>query len=200
MTVLALGHCLCKIELVLPHVLLRPSPELCIVTLCLYAAADIAGIVLLERRINTARSPTQLSDLASAYCPVDVAATLRLRHSRRSKTVMSNEDNHIRPIEGEEMLDTRKLEQIATEFTGESLVIDGTEILGRNFDQVDASVRAILVKKNSAQGAVRIFGKEVWNVVTGPSEQGVVIVRLGEGEYCRLLGTPTIRLFRRSIS
>ncbi|CAK4031390.1 Hypothetical predicted protein [Lecanosticta acicola] len=113
---------------------------------------------------------------------------------------MSNGDSHVRPIKSEEMQDTTRLEEIAAELTGESLVIDGNEILGRNFDQVDASVRAILVKKNSAQGAVRVFGKEVWNVVTGPTEEGVVIVRLGEGEYCRLLGTPTIRLFRRSSS
>jgi len=37
---------------------------------------------------------------------------------------------------------------------------------------------------------VRVFGRDVWNVVTGPKEEGFVIVRLGEGEYCRLLGTP----------
>jgi hypothetical protein len=63
---------------------------------------------------------------------------------------------------------------------------------------VDSLVYAIFVKKQSAFGAVRVFGKEVTNVVTGPSEIGYILVavRSDEGETCRILGAPSVRYFR----
>ena len=78
--------------------------------------------------------------------------------------------------------------------------MDSQETIGTNFEKVDISVRAILVRKDCAEGAVRVFGNDIWNVVTGPKENGFVILRLSEGEYCRLLGTPTVRYFRRRSS
>jgi hypothetical protein len=63
---------------------------------------------------------------------------------------------------------------------------------------VEASVRAILIKIHGGGGAVRVFGNRVRNVVTGPDEiTGFKIIILNSGETCRLLGSPTLRYFRR---
>jgi len=50
------------------------------------------------------------------------------------------------------MQDDHKLEEKAVELSreGEPLVIDSEETIGTDFEMVDSSVRAILVKKNSA--------------------------------------------------
>jgi nucleoside-triphosphatase THEP1 len=70
------------------------------------------------------------------------------------------------------------------------------EEIGTAFKMVEPSVRAILVRKNSASGAVRVFGTSVRNVVTGPKEVGFVIVVVKSGEECMLLGSPSVRYFR----
>ncbi|OCL14012.1 hypothetical protein AOQ84DRAFT_359276 [Glonium stellatum] len=96
--------------------------------------------------------------------------------------------------------DDHKLEEKATQLSGVDLVID-PETIGTDFEMVDSSVRAILVKKHSAGGAVRVFGNPIRNVVTGPNEgAGFVIVIVGPGETCRLFGSPSIRYFRRCSS
>jgi len=95
--------------------------------------------------------------------------------------------------------DDQKLEERATQLFGEDLKIE-PEITGRNFELLDPLICAILVKKQGAAGAVRVFANnDIRNVVTGPNEIGSVIVavRTGEGEFCRILGTPSVRYFRR---
>ena len=67
---------------------------------------------------------------------------------------------------------------------GENLIIDSQDTIGKNFEKVDLSLRATLVKRNSAEGAVRVFGDDIRHVVTGPKENGFVIVSLSEAEYC----------------
>jgi len=96
--------------------------------------------------------------------------------------------------------DDQKLEEKATQLSGVDLVID-QEKIGTDFEMVDSSVRAILVKKHSADGAVRVFGKSIRNVVTGPKEgTGFVIVIVESVEECMLLGSPSVRYFRRRTS
>lgn len=63
---------------------------------------------------------------------------------------------------------------------------------------MDSSVCAILVKRNGRGGAVRKFGKEIDNLVTGPKEDpGYFIVVIQPGESCRLFGQPDVRFFYR---
>lgn len=58
----------------------------------------------------------------------------------------------------------------------------------------DPSVRAILVSKKSASGAVK---STTVNVVTDPEGKvGFVIVPIAEGEKCVLLGKISLRYFR----
>ncbi|QSS61745.1 hypothetical protein I7I51_03922 [Histoplasma capsulatum] len=99
-------------------------------------------------------------------------------------------------VSADDVGDTAKLEEKAASLAGENVVLDSSQTIGKNFQTVDSSVRAILIIKKSAEGAVRVFGKDIRNVVTGPNEDGFVIVAVKEGETCRLLGTPTIRYFR----
>lgn len=84
----------------------------------------------------------------------------------------------------------------------EQVILDPNEIVpdekvGENFEMVDSSVRAVLVKKCSARGAVRVNAPSMPNVVTGPDEKGWVIVVIRRGQTCMLLLTPTVRYFRR---
>jgi hypothetical protein len=60
---------------------------------------------------------------------------------------------------------------------------------------VDQSVCAILVKKNSANGAVRVDAPDMPNVVTGPDQKGFVIVVIFPGQTCRIFLNPTLRYF-----
>lgn len=81
---------------------------------------------------------------------------------------------------------------------GAEVLVDSEETIAKSFDTVDPSVCAILIKKHSAPGAVRLFGDKVVNVVTGPTEvTGYIILIKKPGETCRLLGNPSIRCFRR---
>lgn len=80
--------------------------------------------------------------------------------------------------------------------SGLDLVIDKQETAGKEFEVADRSVRAILVKKGSSAGAVRVFGQSIRNVVTGPKEQGYALVIVASNEECMFLGSPTVRYFR----
>ena len=80
------------------------------------------------------------------------------------------------------------------------LAIDTEETIGKSFEVVDASVRAILVRRDSAGGAVRIFGREVKNIVTGPKESGYALVAVGADEECMFLGSPSVRYLRLRVS
>lgn len=78
------------------------------------------------------------------------------------------------------------------------MVLDPKETIGTNFETVDSSICAVLIKKHGAAGAVRVFSNPVTNVVTGPIQgTGFVIVVIKSGEDCMLLGTPSVRYFRR---
>jgi len=72
--------------------------------------------------------------------------------------------------------------------------------VGTEFETVHSSIRAILVRKDSAWGAVRVTGpgtpKEVPNVVTGPNRAGYVIVVIKPGQDCMFLKNPSVRYFR----
>lgn len=92
--------------------------------------------------------------------------------------------------------DDKKLEEKAQHLSGLSLVIDKQETVGKEFEVADRSVRAILVKKDSSAGAVRVFGQSIRNVVTGPKEQGYALVIVATNEECMFLGSPTVRYFR----
>ncbi|KAF7509568.1 hypothetical protein GJ744_007968 [Endocarpon pusillum] len=93
------------------------------------------------------------------------------------------------------------LEEKVTHLSGEDTVIDPKETIGTDFGTVASSVCAVLVKKHGAAGAIRVFGEEVTNVVTGPTEgTGFVIVIIKPGEDCRLFGKPSLRYFHRRSS
>ena len=76
--------------------------------------------------------------------------------------------------------------------------LDRTEIVGKNFEIVDSSICAILVKKHSAPGAVRVDAPGMPNVETGPHKKGFDIVVIRPGQTCMLYSTPTVRYFRRA--
>ncbi len=81
------------------------------------------------------------------------------------------------------------------------MLLDPKEKVGTNFEEVESTVRAILLKKNSAWGSVRVFGNSINNVVSGPNQgAGFVIVVIGRGETCRLIGNPSVRYFHRRSS
>ena len=72
------------------------------------------------------------------------------------------------------------------------LIID-PKTIGTDFKMVDLLVCAILVKKHSAGGAVRVFGSPIRNVVTGPNKSaGFIIIIVGSVEECMLLGNPSV--------
>jgi hypothetical protein len=76
------------------------------------------------------------------------------------------------------------------------VVLDSYETVGKGLEMVPKSVCAILVKKNSAAGAVRVDTDGSPNVVTGPNKRGVDIVVIKPGQTCRFYLTPTVRYFR----
>jgi len=80
--------------------------------------------------------------------------------------------------------------------SGLDLVIDKEETCGRDFEIADTSIRALLVRKNSSAGAVRVFGQPIMNVVTDPKERGYTLVVVASGEDCMFLGSPSVRCFR----
>lgn len=72
----------------------------------------------------------------------------------------------------------------------------GPERVGGPLETADPSIRAMLVKTHSEDGAVRVLGKKIRNVPTGMGRSGYVIVIIREGEGCMLLGKPSVRDFR----
>jgi hypothetical protein len=87
--------------------------------------------------------------------------------------------------------------------TGKDLTL-GDEICGKGegaFEMVDRTVSAILVRKDSGSGAVRITGGgkgEAIFVVTGSKEgTGYDLVSIEDGQTAMLLGRASVRYFRR---
>lgn len=69
---------------------------------------------------------------------------------------------------------------------------------------IDDTVSAVLVRKDSADGAVYVSGpgtmKEVPWVRTGPDKgKGVVILIIKTGQTCVILGSSVVRYFRPRI-
>ncbi|KAI9889399.1 MAG: hypothetical protein M1814_005335 [Vezdaea aestivalis] len=93
--------------------------------------------------------------------------------------------------------DNEALEAKARQLLGEDVTLDANEVLGTDFEILDRSICAVLVRKNGGAGAIRVTGGTFKNVVTGPTQgTGFVIVTIQAGEDCMLLGTPSVRYFR----
>ena len=80
--------------------------------------------------------------------------------------------------------------------TKTKVILDVNETVGQSFEMVPSSVCAILVRKQSGRGAVRVNAPGMPNVETGPHKQGFDIVVIKPGQTCRLFLTPTVRYFR----
>jgi hypothetical protein len=84
--------------------------------------------------------------------------------------------------------------------TCKNVTIDPTKSFPKSFSTADASVRAVLVYKEGAAGAVRVTGSNtpqpVPNVVTGTDETGLEIIEVKEGQTCMFFGNPAVRYFR----
>jgi len=95
----------------------------------------------------------------------------------------------------------QELEKKGSELCGYNVVLNPTWTVGADFEKLDASVCAVLVKIHGDGGAVRVYSSPMQNVVTGPKRgTGYIIVVIKSGETCRLFGTPSVRYFRRSSS
>jgi len=79
-----------------------------------------------------------------------------------------------------------------------NLVLDRTETVGKNFETVDSSVCAILVKKHSDPGAVRVDAPGMPSVETGPQKNGFDIMVINPGQTCMFYSNPTVRYFKRA--
>jgi hypothetical protein len=90
------------------------------------------------------------------------------------------------------------VKRLASISVNEEVVLDESWKTGENFQSPDTSVCAVLIKKDSAAGAVRVYSDPVTNVVTGPSQEAkVVLIVLRNDETCRLFGRPSVRWFSR---
>jgi len=79
----------------------------------------------------------------------------------------------------------------------DDIVLDADWTTGKNFERLDPSVCAVLVKPG-AGGAVRVFSDPIIkNVVTNDLD-GFVMIPVKTGELCRLFGSPSVRFFRAS--
>lgn len=77
------------------------------------------------------------------------------------------------------------------------MVLDRDWTVGVNLETMDSSIPAILLKKDSAWGAVRVDTSPVLNEVSGPTVgAGISMVIIKPGETCRIYQNPSIRLFR----
>lgn len=80
--------------------------------------------------------------------------------------------------------------------SGEPLIIDSQETIGKPFQRIDRSVRAILVRIHSDAGLVRIYGRSIRFVATGPGQGvGFAIVVIRPKEDCIVHGHPSMRFF-----
>jgi len=93
--------------------------------------------------------------------------------------------------------DDKKLEQMVAKEIGTQVRIDINEAETSDPDSVHRSIRAILVKVNGGEGAIR--GSEGFFLRTGPGQrEGYDIVIIDSGQICVLFGKPSIRYFRGS--
>lgn len=87
------------------------------------------------------------------------------------------------------------LEDKVKDETGKRVQIDTEEAETSDPESVQPSIRAILVKVNGGEGAIR--GSHGFYLRTGPGQgAGYVIVIIDVGEICVLFGKPSIRYFR----
>jgi hypothetical protein len=75
-------------------------------------------------------------------------------------------------------------------------VLDADWTTGKNFERVDSSVCAILIRPG-AGGAVRVYSDPIKNVVTSDLA-GTVMIPVKTGERCRVFGNPSVRFFHVS--
>ena len=100
-------------------------------------------------------------------------------------------------IEDDDKELVKRVKDRASMSSNEKVSLDKKWKEGKNFEIAGPLVCAVLVKKDSAAGAVRVYSDPVTNVVTGPKQKGVVHIVLKNNESCRLFGSPSVRWFRR---
>ncbi|KAK5083830.1 hypothetical protein LTR05_006336 [Lithohypha guttulata] len=95
--------------------------------------------------------------------------------------------------------DEEKLVEKVKTMSGTNVQLDADEATGNNLVLIDSSVCAVLVNLRSAEGTIRITGKNVALFVpTGPDEKHkFAIVTIENGQTGMLLGQPSVRYFRR---
>ncbi|KAF2024860.1 hypothetical protein EK21DRAFT_77789 [Setomelanomma holmii] len=79
---------------------------------------------------------------------------------------------------------------------GYAFTLDSTDTIGETFLEIESDIRAVLVRKKGTAGAIRVTGGEVLNIVTGPQEDGAVIVFIEPGQTGMCLGRASFRRFR----
>jgi hypothetical protein len=80
--------------------------------------------------------------------------------------------------------------------SGEDLIINAQETIGKPFQRIDRSVRAILVRIHSDAGLVRVYSRNIRYVAIGPDQGiGFTIAVIQRDEYCIVHGHPSMRLF-----
>ena len=81
--------------------------------------------------------------------------------------------------------------------------MDTEEKVGTDFEVVDSSCPAVLVRRDSGGGAVFVAGPGIPEteprVRTGPEQgAGFAILIIKPGQTCMFLGRPSVRVFRSS--
>jgi hypothetical protein len=80
--------------------------------------------------------------------------------------------------------------------SGEDLIINAQELIGKPFQRIERSVRAILVRIHSDAGLVRVYSRNIRFVAIGPDQgMGSIIAVVQPDEYCILHSHPSMRLF-----
>ena len=115
----------------------------------------------------------------------------------------ADRENPDKPVQGE-------LQQEVTDLSDEDIIALVAEKVGfsvqleedwterKDFERPEASVVAILVKQKCKGGAIRVNSTPVvTNVRTGKGS-GMYVVYTHTGASCYVLGTPSVRFFRRS--
>ncbi|QKX63742.1 uncharacterized protein TRUGW13939_10913 [Talaromyces rugulosus] len=87
--------------------------------------------------------------------------------------------------------DERLIEKVR-EKVSMDVVLDKNWSIGGNLEEVDASIPALLIKKNGEWGAVRVDTSPVLNEVTGPTiASGFSLLVIKPGETCRFYREPS---------
>jgi len=93
-----------------------------------------------------------------------------------------------------------KLEEKATNLTGQQVVIDDDETIGNGSFSWEEwpAVCAVLVYRDSGVGSVKVTGADenAEIVTTGPGKTGVILIIVKSGQTCMLHGSPTVRYIR----